>query len=56
MYLETQKEADLIAKVNEVRAKNKRNQASAQLWIGIGSVAVEAAIILIAMSTGTAVG
>lgn len=56
MYLETQKEADLIAKVNEVRAQNKRNQANTQLWIGAGSVIAEAAIILTAMSTGTAVG
>ncbi len=55
MYLETQKEADLIAKVNELRAQNKRNQATTQLWIGIGSVAAEVAIILTAMSGGTAV-
>ena len=56
MYLETQKEADLIEKVNEVRAQNKKNQANTQLWIGISSVAVEAAIIITAMSGGTAVG
>lgn len=56
MYLETQKEADLIKKVNEVRAQNKKNQANTQLWIGIGSVAVEAAIIITAISGGTAVG
>jgi hypothetical protein len=31
--LESQKEADLIAKVNEVRAENKRNQAAWQLGI-----------------------
>ncbi len=56
MYLETQKEADLIAKVNEIRAKNKRNQANTQLWIGAGSVVAEAAIIAWAVSAGTAVG
>jgi hypothetical protein len=31
VYLETKKEAELIAKVNEVRAENKRNQADRQL-------------------------
>lgn len=56
MYLETQKEADLIAKVNEVRAKNKRNQANTQLWIGAGSVIAEAVVIARAVSAGTAVG
>ncbi|MDO4713551.1 MAG: hypothetical protein Q4B28_02655 [bacterium] len=56
MYLETKKEAALIAKVNEVRAKNKTNQAYTQLAIGLASVAVEAAIIAYAVSAGTAVG
>lgn len=54
-YLESQKEVELIAKVNELRAKNKSNQATTQLLIGVGSVAVEASIILIAMAGGTAV-
>jgi hypothetical protein len=31
VYLETKKEADLIKKVNEVRANNKKNQAYMQL-------------------------
>jgi hypothetical protein len=33
VYLETQKEAELIEKVNEARADNKRNQAIWQLGI-----------------------
>jgi hypothetical protein len=37
----TESEADMIAKVNEIRAQNKRKQANAQLLIGIGSFAVE---------------
>ena len=41
VYLETQKEAELIEKVNEVRADNKRNQAAWQLGIWIWSVVVE---------------
>ena len=56
VYLETQKEADLIAKVNEVRAENKRNQAAWQLGIWIWSVVLEwwiiAACTLIWTSTG----
>jgi hypothetical protein len=31
VYLETKKEAELIAKVNEVRANNKNKQANWQL-------------------------
>ena len=46
VYLETQKEAELIAKVNEVRADNKRNQAAWQLGIWIWSVVVEWWLIL----------
>lgn len=45
VYLETKKEAELIAKVNEVRAENKRNQANWQLWIWIWSVLMEWGII-----------
>lgn len=55
-YLETKKEAELIAKVNQIRAHNKMNQANVQLGIGLASVAVEAAIIAYAVSAGTAVG
>ena len=45
VYLETKKEAELIAKVNEVRANNKNKQANWQLWIWIWSVLVEGWII-----------
>ena len=45
VYLETKKEAELIAKVNEVRAENKRNQANWQFWIWIWSVLMEWGII-----------
>lgn len=55
MYLETQKEAELIAKVNELRAQNKRSQAKTQLLLGVGSLAAEASIIIVAMWGGTAV-
>jgi hypothetical protein len=33
VYLESKKEAELIAKVNEARAENKRTQANWQLGI-----------------------
>lgn len=56
VYLETQKEAELIAKVNETRAKNKKNQAYTQLTIGVASLVAEAAIIGYAVTMGTAVG
>ncbi|MDR2541607.1 MAG: hypothetical protein LBD11_07840 [Candidatus Peribacteria bacterium] len=41
VFTETLNEADLIAKVNELRAQNKKNQAWTQLAIGIASFAVE---------------
>ena len=47
MYIEQKKEAELILKVNELRWKNKRNQAGRQLWIWISSVAIEALWILL---------
>ena len=53
VYLETKKEAELIAKVNEVRAENKRNQADRQLWIWIWSVLVEGWIITACVLTWT---
>ena len=46
MYIEQKKEAELISKVNELRWKNKRNQAWRQLWIWLSSVAIEALWIL----------
>ena len=46
VYLESKKEADLIAKVNEARAENKRTQANWQLGIWIGSVVFEGWLIL----------
>lgn len=45
VYLETMDEAALIAKVNEVRAENKRNQAAWQLGIWVASVAIEGLLI-----------
>ena len=44
-YLEDNKEADLIAKVNEIRASNKYTRAGVQLGIGISSVAIEALLM-----------
>ncbi|GHV28659.1 hypothetical protein FACS1894176_11270 [Bacteroidia bacterium] len=41
LFTETLNEADLVAKVNELRAQNKRNQAWTQLAIGVASFAVE---------------
>ncbi len=46
VYLESKKEAELIAKVNEARAENKRTQANWQLGIWIGSVVFEGWLIL----------
>jgi hypothetical protein len=55
VYLETQKEAKLIEKVNELRANNKKNQANCQLWIGIWSVLVEWGIIIACTAAWTSV-
>lgn len=44
-YLEDNKEADLIAKVNEMRASNKYTRANVQLGIGVASVAIEALLM-----------
>ena len=45
VYLEDNKEADLIAKVNEMRASNKYTRANVQLGIGGVSVAIEALLM-----------
>lgn len=45
VYLEDNKEADLIAKVNEMRASNKYTRANVQLGIGVVSVAIEALLM-----------
>ena len=45
VYLEDNKEADLIAKVNEMRASNKYTRANVQLGIGVASVAIEALLM-----------
>lgn len=44
-YIEDNKEADLIAKVNELRADKKYTRANTQLTIAVTSVAVEALIV-----------
>ena len=44
-YIEDNKEADLIAKVNELRADKKYIRANTQLTIAVTSVAVEALIV-----------
>jgi hypothetical protein len=44
LAVETLNEADLIAKVNKIRAQNKRNEAYAQLGIGVASFAAFAFI------------
>lgn len=48
MYLETKKEAELISKINEVRWKNKYNQAVFQLWVWASSVLLEAIWVIVA--------
>ena len=45
MFIEQRREAELIEKVNQVRAANKTDQAWTQLRIWISSVAIEALII-----------
>lgn len=45
VYLEDNKEADLIAKVNEMRASNTYTRANVQLGIGVVSVAIEALLM-----------
>lgn len=45
MFLEQRREAELIEKVNKVRAENKYNQAARQLGIWVSSVVAEALII-----------
>ena len=50
MFNEMQNEAEVIAKINPLRAKNKRNQAWTQLRIGAGSVVADIGIILWAAS------
>ena len=45
MFIEQRKEAELIEKVNKVRAANKYNQAARQLGIWVSSVVAEALII-----------
>jgi hypothetical protein len=52
LWNETMNEADLIAKVNEIRAQNKRNQADFQLYVGMAIVAAP----LVAMGVGAAIG
>ena len=46
MYYETGREAELISKVNEIRWKNKQQQANFQLWVWISSVLIEAAALI----------
>lgn len=53
MFTETLNEADFIAKVNEIRAQNKKNQAWTQLAIGVASLAVELWILIVATSIGS---
>jgi hypothetical protein len=50
MFSEIQNEAEMIAKVNQLRAENKRDQAWTQLRIGAGSVVADIAIIIWAAS------
>ncbi len=52
MYLETQKEADLIEKVNKVRAENKRNQATWQAVIAGSSFAAEVVLAFVSIGSG----
>lgn len=53
-YIQDNKEADLIAKVNKLRADNKYTRANTQLTIAISSIAIEA--LLMCTSLGSAGG
>ena len=46
VYLESEKEAELISKINKVRGDNKHNQALFQLWVWLWSVVAEWLVIL----------
>jgi len=46
MYIESDREADAIEKINRVRGENKHNQAMFQLITGLSSVVAEGVIIL----------
>lgn len=50
MFNEMQNEAEMIAKVNQLRAENKRDQAWTQLRIGGGSIIADIGIIIWAAS------
>ena len=44
-YIEQNKEAELISKLNKIRWENKRDQAKRQLWIWTSSVLIQGLII-----------
>lgn len=46
VYLESEKEAELISEINKVRGDNKHNQALFQLWVWLWSVVAEWLVIL----------
>ena len=48
MYFDENREADLIEKINEVRAANKRDQATSHLFWWLSSIAIEGAYIIAA--------
>ncbi len=52
VYFETMKEAEAIAKINEIRWEVKRDQATAQLMVWVASLVAEAAIIIWACAAG----
>ncbi|HKL43993.1 MAG TPA: hypothetical protein VJ892_01810, partial [Candidatus Absconditabacterales bacterium] len=56
VYFETMKEADAIAEINKIRGSVKRDQATAQLMVGVASLIAEAGIIIGTCAAGGAMG
>jgi len=54
VYFESMKEADAIAKINELRWSVKRDQATTQLMVGVASLVAEAWIIIWTCTAGGA--
>lgn len=55
VYMEGMKEADMIAKVNKIRADTKRNQVTTHLVIWVASFVLEAGIIIWAATAWTTI-
>ncbi|HRX63766.1 MAG TPA: hypothetical protein P5060_01540 [Candidatus Absconditabacterales bacterium] len=56
VYFETLEEAKAIEKINQIRGEVKRDQATAQLMVGVASLVAEAAIIIGTCAAGGSMG